>query len=81
MIILAVLAALIVVCTGGYLWHRAAEREKRAVWRAERKVEARGLILRADIETLMRARSPLLPDAMELRRRQTEEHGHPESNR
>lgn len=79
MIVIA-FAVVVLIAAGGLLW-RTNERRKQAVWRAERKVEAEALILRADIETLMRARSPLLPDAMNLRRKQTEEHGHPESQR
>lgn len=68
-----------VLAFAAYLLWRAQKRWERDVWRIERKVGRRDLILRSDIETLMRARSPLLSDAIELRRQQTEEHRHPES--
>ena len=77
----AIIAAvvLIVVSVVVFMLWRSHKRHQQEIWRVERKVEARDLILRADIELLMRARSPLLVQAIELRREQTEEHGHPES--
>lgn len=77
--VIIVAAVLIVVSVVAYMLWRSHQRHQQEIWRAERKVEARDLILRADIELLMRARSPLLVQAIELRREQTEEHGHPES--
>ena len=62
-----------------YLLWRSHRREQEEVWRIERKVERRDLILRSDIETLLRVRSVLLVDAIEMRRQQTEENRHPES--
>ena len=77
----AIIAAvvLIVVSVVVFMLWRSYKRHQQEIWRVERKVEARDLILRADIELLMRARSPLQVQAIELRREQTEEHGHPES--
>ena len=77
----AIIAAvvLIVVSVVVFMLWRSHKRHQQEIWRVERKVEARDLILRADIELLMRARSPLLVQAIELRREQTGEHGHPES--
>ena len=70
----------ILALLGVYLMWKAYRRDQEEVWRIERKVGRRDLILRSDIETLMRVRSSLLVEAIELRRQQTEGHGHPESS-
>ena len=69
---------LLVLAVGVLLHHRNTLR-KRAIRRAEDKVVAQELILRADLETLRRAASPLLPYAEELRAEQTRMQRHPES--
>ena len=59
MIVLGGLVVMVVVGTAALLWYDAMER-RRAVRMAEAKVVSSELILRADIETLRRARSPLV---------------------
>ena len=78
MIVLGGLVVMVVVGAAALLWYDAMER-RRAVRMAEAKVVSSELILRSDIETLRRARSPLVEEAIHLRRRQTEEHRHLES--
>ena len=78
MIVLGGLAVMVAAGVAALLWYSAMER-RCDVRRAEAKVVSSELILRADIKTLRRARSPLVEEAIHLRRRQTEEHRHPES--
>ena len=57
------------------LWYLSCEKKRRVrahAEKAERKVRESEMILLADIESLRRVDSPLLADAIDLRRRQLE---------
>ena len=65
----------LIAISAAVLWYLSGEKKRRVRAHAEkagRKVRESEMILLADIESLRRVDSPLLADAIDLRRRQLE---------